>query len=75
MKKLLLAAVIAITFLSVSSCGNNKSNAAGSASDSVNTPRNITNPPDNNSATNPSLADTAYSKDSTRKPADSARMK
>ncbi|MEP6747878.1 MAG: hypothetical protein ABJB86_09130 [Bacteroidota bacterium] len=59
MKKLQFLATVAVTVIVLSSCGNNN---AGSSSGTADSSANVTKPPDNNDATNPSLADTAYSK-------------
>jgi predicted small secreted protein len=67
MKKVyFILAIAAVTF---ASCGNN----ASSGKSKVDSSASVTNPPDNSAATNPSLADTLYNKDSTRVKKDSAR--
>ncbi len=72
MKKIFLVLSIAAASLYFGACGNN---SAGSKS-ATDSSANVTNPPDNSSATNPSVADTAYSKnyaDTTKK--DSSKVK
>jgi hypothetical protein len=61
-----ILAIAAITFVS---CGNN----ASSDKSKVDSSAAVTNPPDNSAATNPSLADTLYNKDSTRVKRDSTK--
>jgi hypothetical protein len=63
---------VAATALCFAARGNNST----SSKNTIDSSANVTNPPDNSSATNPSLADTAYSKnyaDTTKK--DSSKMK
>jgi len=73
MKKVFLMIAVATTTIVFASCGNN---SAGSGTGTGDSSANVTKPPDNSSATNPSLADTAYSKnnaDTTKK--DSSKVK
>lgn len=73
MKKLCFILMVAATAISFAACGNN---SAGSGTGTADSSANVTKPADNNSATNPSLADTNYSKnnaDTLRK--DSSKMK
>ncbi len=69
MKKIyLMLAISAITF---ASCGNNSGSADKAITDSS---AAVTNPPDNNAATNPSLGDTIYhNNDTTRMKKDSLK--
>jgi hypothetical protein len=65
--------VIAIAVITIAVCGNNKTKSAPGTGDSS---VNITTPPDKSAATNPSVADTTYSKnnaDSVKK--DSSKIK
>ena len=68
MKKLNFIAAVAISAILITSCGNNNGGSA-TTSDSTKTDSSATliPPPDNNSATNPSLADTAFSKNDSTK--------
>ena len=67
MKKIyLMLAVAAFTF---ASCGNN----AGSDKSKIDSSAAVVNPPDNSAATNPSLADTIYNKDSVKVKRDSIK--
>lgn len=59
MKNLYLAAMLASGILIFASCGNQEAGENKSADSSA----SIIPPPDNSSATNPSMADTAFSKD------------
>jgi len=61
--------VLAITAAVFTSCGNNPDSTKAKTDSSA----AVTNPPDNSAATNPSLADTLYNKDSTKMKKDSAR--
>ena len=73
MKKLSIVAAIAIGSLFFAACGNNSGSGTGSTDTSA---TNTIPPPDNNSATNPSMADTGYShNDSTGMKKDSSKMK
>jgi PBP1b-binding outer membrane lipoprotein LpoB len=58
MKKLHFIAALAISALFAIACGNNKAGTETTADSSA----TVIPPPDNSSATNPSLADTNYSK-------------
>jgi predicted small secreted protein len=63
MKKFQVLAVLAISGMLITACANN-STTEGAGTDSS---TNVIPPPDNSSATNPSMADTAYShSDSTK---------
>jgi|KBSMisStaDraftv2_1062788.scaffolds.fasta_scaffold155849_3 hypothetical protein len=53
------AVMLVATALYISACGSNKSPDTDTGTDSANSLPNI-NAPDNSSATNPSLADTAF---------------
>lgn len=66
MKKIFTVAAIAMGVLFMTACGNNNANTDTKA-DSSNV---VIPPPDNSSATNPSLADTNFSKNQ-----DSSRLK
>ena len=68
MKKLFIIASIATATFTFTACGGNGTDTSGAKTDSSSS---VVHPPDNNSATNPSLADTAYSKDSTSMKKDS----
>jgi PBP1b-binding outer membrane lipoprotein LpoB len=61
--------ILSIAALVFASCGNN----AGSNKSTADSSASVTNPPDNSAATNPSLADTLYNKDSTRVKKDSTK--
>jgi hypothetical protein len=73
MKKLHLILAFAISASLVTACANN----AGSDTNKTDSSANVTPPPDNSSATNPSLADTNYSKnqDSSGMKKDSSKIK
>ena len=72
MKNFHFFTALVVGALSVTACGNNTGSNAGSPDSSA----NLMPVPGNSSATNPSLADTAYSKgDSTKMKADSSAMK
>ena len=58
MKKLHFIAALAVSAVFVTACDNN----AGSDTNKTDSSANVIPPPDNSSATNPSLADTNYSK-------------
>ena len=78
MKKLNFIAALALSVLFVTACGNNNGGSSTSTDSSAtmgDSSATIIPPPDNSSATNPSLADTAYSKnnDSTRMKKDSTK--
>ncbi|MEP7277165.1 MAG: hypothetical protein ABI813_00860 [Bacteroidota bacterium] len=62
MKNLFFTVAVAMSVICFSACGNN----SGGSDNGTPSSTNVTNPPDNSSATNPSLADTAYSPDSTK---------
>jgi hypothetical protein len=73
MKKLHLLLIVAIASITFAACGNNNTGSGASTTDSS---ANVTKPATNSDATNPSVADTAYSKnnaDTTRK--DSSSIK
>lgn len=59
MKKLPLLLIVAIASISFGACGNNNAGPGTSTTDSS---ANVTKPATNSDATNPSVADTAYSK-------------
>ncbi|MEO5685241.1 MAG: hypothetical protein ABIQ88_21525 [Chitinophagaceae bacterium] len=59
MKKLFSIAVIALSACLFTACGDN----AADGPDKTDSTATIIPPPDNSSATNPSMADTAFSKD------------
>jgi hypothetical protein len=59
MKKLHFIAALAVSTIIVTACDNNN---AGSDTNKTDSSANVIPPPDNSSATNPSLADTNYSK-------------
>lgn len=68
MKKIYV--VLAIAAVTFASCGNNANTDKAKTDSSA----NVTNPPDNSAATNPSLADTANAMDSSRTKKDSSKM-
>lgn len=72
MKKVSFFLTVAITAIVFAACGNNKGTGTNNTDSSS---ANMTKPADNSSATNPSVADTAYSNDSTKMKKDSSKMK
>ena len=79
MKQLNFIAAIAISTIVLTSCGdNNGGSATGTDTTKTDSSAAIIPPPDNSSATNPSLADTAFSKNDSAKDGmkkDSSKMK
>lgn len=73
MKKAILIPAIAATVISFAACGSNSASKAPANNDSSSS--NMTKIPDNSAATNPSLADTLYSNDSTSIKKDSIKKK
>ena len=60
---LIIIAILVLGGVVLSKCGNSNSRSVKTSADSVSP---VGPAPDNNSANNPSLADTAYEKDRTR---------
>ena len=76
MKKIFFIPALATAVICFTACGNNKgSSSTGTDSSAAKTDSSATiiPPPDNSSATNPSMADTAFLKKDTIR--DSAKMK
>jgi hypothetical protein len=70
MKRNLVIAVLFTAFLGLASCGGSTN-----GNKSTDTSATMGPAPDNNSATNPSLADTAYEKNRTRPITDTVKKK
>jgi PBP1b-binding outer membrane lipoprotein LpoB len=71
MKKLHLLAVLAVSAMLVTACGNSSTTDETRTDSST----NVIPPPDNSSATNPSMADTAYSHSDSTKTMNSDSLK
>jgi hypothetical protein len=73
MKKIFFSLAVAAAAIVFASCGNNNAGTGTSKNDSSS--ENMTKPASNSDATNPSVADTAYSNDSTKMKKDSSKIK